>query len=152
MLAALAAVLLLGACGSAGESRLNPLNWFDGSRAEPVSLEPEGGWQGETVDNRALVAEVTALAVERMPGGAIIRATGLTPSQGWWDVELVEDETTEPEVLAYRLVAAPPRASTEVSTAASRRVTAAVFVSNRDLARVRRIVVRGQSNQRVAGR
>lgn len=148
LMAGLAVALLLGGCGGIRDSRINPFNWF-GQSQEVDSLAPAGGW-ATTLDNRALVAEVTELAVERFPGGAIIRAEGLPPTQGWWDAELValNDGRAVDGVLTYEFRVAAPRAATRVSTPQSRAISAAVRVSDRRLDGVGSIVVRGAQNAR----
>lgn len=153
LVTALALVAALSACGSLGSSRLNPLTWFGGGREEPLTLVPEGGY-AVVEDNRALVERVAEIAVERMPGGAIVRAVGIAPTQGWWDAELVAENGGVPVdgVLAYRFVIAEPAEAQRVSSEASRRITAAVVLTDRALAGVRQIVVRGQTNQMVSAR
>lgn len=146
--AALIGVMVLGACSSG--SRLNPMNWFGSSRTEPTTLTPAGGYT-TIVDNRALVGRVLELRVEPMPGGAIIRATGLAPTQGWWDAELVQEEGAAGE-LVYRFVIAAPRSATRISTDASRRITVGLTLTDRQLQDIRRIVVRGQLDQQVVTR
>ena len=84
----LAASLVLSACATIRDSRVNPLNWFGQSRSErverPESTNPliprRGGLfsrdnREEVYDGRPF-EQVTDLTVERVPGGAILRATG----------------------------------------------------------------------------
>lgn len=151
LLAALAMVLALGACGSMRESRLNPMNWF--GRDSTETLAPSGGWN-TTVDRRALVPVVTELEVIQTTGGALVRASGVTQTQGWWDVELrpVNDERPLDGALIYEFVVASPGAPTAVSTEASRIVTAGVKISTARLQGVSRIVVRGAQNARTVSR
>lgn len=124
---------------------MNPFNWFGSSREEPSRLGPIA----HGIDNRALVAQVTALAVERTSTGAIVRAEGLTPTQGWWDAELLP-ETRHPVdgVMTYRFVVAAPREATRVSTPQSRLVSVAVPLSVAELEMISRIVVQGAENSR----
>ncbi|SDW94667.1 hypothetical protein [Roseicitreum antarcticum] len=151
LLAAVALTLTLGACGWASQTRLNPFNWFGSS--EETTLEPAAGY-ATVVDGRPLVSAVTDMAVERNPGGAIVRAEGVTPTQGWWDAELLPENEGRPVngVLTFRFVIAPPRQATRVSTEVSRTVTAAVTLSMFDLENVTTIVVQGAQNQRTARR
>lgn len=144
-IAALALVFALGACGSGGLSRLNPMTWF-GSEAEET-LAPASGWNVGT-DRRALVPVIRDMEVLRTPEGAIIRASGVTQTQGWWDVELrpINDEKPVDGALIYEFVLAAPREVTGTGSEASRTVDAAVKVSNFTLSGVRRIVVRGAQN------
>ena len=47
------------------------------------------------------VLAVLTMTVEPIPGGAIVRASGLTPTQGWWNAELVPRDLDENGVLVY---------------------------------------------------
>jgi hypothetical protein len=85
LIAALCASLALGACSTISQSRLNPFNWFGGSEETVVQRSP----LDKPADRRLLVHQVTEMKLEKMPGGVIIRATGLPPTQGFWDAELV---------------------------------------------------------------
>ncbi len=151
LLAALALVLALGACGSMGQSRLNPMNWF--GRDSTETLVPRGGW-GDRTDRRALVPVVTEMEVIPTTGGALLRAAGVTETQGWWDVELrpVNNERPVDGALIYEFVIAAPRGQTAVSTEASRTVTAGVKIETPRLEGVRRIIVRGAENARTVTR
>ncbi|MFN3953505.1 MAG: hypothetical protein ACK4LQ_03570 [Pararhodobacter sp.] len=143
-LLALLAVSILASCGSIRDSRMNPFNWFGASREES-RLGPTA----REIDNRLLVAQVTALVVERTSTGAILRAEGLTPTQGWWDAELLP-ATQRPVdgVMTYRFVVAAPRETTRVSTPQSRSVSVAVALSVAQLEEISRIVVEGAQNSR----
>ena len=146
LLAALALTMALSACGTIRDSRFNPFNWFGTSRSEPTTLGPIAS----TVDNRALVAQVTQLAIERTSTGAIVRAEGLTPTQGWWDAELVPQTSLTPidGVVVYEFRIASPGRATRVSTAQSRSITVAANLTQAQLDTIREIVVVGAENQR----
>lgn len=143
--------LTVTGCGRIRESRLNPFNWFGRSApAATVTLAAD-----EPTDPRALVAEVVAMEVTAQPGGAIVHATGLPPTQGWWQADLVAANGGVPVdgVLSFRFVIVPPPASTvRVSTPQSREVIAAVFVSDEALADVRTITVLGAQASRSSRR
>jgi len=156
------AAILLAACGGSGSGgssggsfgsggNLNPLNWF---RSDPAEDTVEAVNIQVRADQRPLVAEVTALVIERMPGGAIVRATGLPPEQGWHTAGLVSDTGGAPVdgVLVYSFRAIPPATPTRVSTQQSRELIVARFLSEFDLAGVRQIRVVGARNSRVARR
>jgi hypothetical protein len=145
LIAALALTMLVSACGTVRDSRLNPFNWFGGSRSAPVSLGPSD----LVVDNRPLVAQVTTLAIERTPTGAIVRAEGLTPTQGWWDGELVPQTSLRPidGVVVYHFRIAAPGRTTRVSTPQSRSVSVATTLSQAQLETIREVVVVGAENQ-----
>ncbi len=154
--ALIAAVLILGTavgCGRVAESRLNPFNWFGASTAAPT-LAPEGGFAVADADQRKMVDQITALRIERTPGGAIIRATGLPQEQGFYDGELVSLTDGEPVngVLEYQFRIRPPLQRTRVSTTQSREVIVGLFLSNQKLADVREIRVVAQRNARAARR
>lgn len=143
---ALTLCLSLAACGS---SRLNPLNWFGGDREERVRVT-------ETVaavpaDPRPLVAEVVALAVEQTTSGALVRATGLVPTQGYFDAALVEVQRGD-GALVYEFRAAPPIGGGLPGPARSREVLVAVALDQSDLRGLRTITVIGQTNRRSVDR
>ncbi|MEP5729779.1 MAG: hypothetical protein ABJL67_10415 [Sulfitobacter sp.] len=165
----LAATLVVGACAGVRESRVNPFNWFGQSRSTPIErtentnpLIPQQGG-GLFSRRRASDAEyagrpfdqVTNLTIERVPGGAIIRATGLAARQGIYLVQLTpenEDEEPVDGVLTYRLEGVLPEKGTRVGTEPTREVIAARRVSDRQLRNVTRIRVEGQRNAQVVNR
>jgi len=167
--ALLATTLILGACGFS-DSRINPLNWFGRSQPAPVAdqaeptnpLIPKSGGlfsnrnPGEKEDYLGKpFEEITDLTIERVAGGAIIRATGLAARQGYYTVRLTpenEDELPVDGVLTYRLEGVRPAVATPVGTKPTRTVTAARKVTDQTLAGVRTIRVEGQLNARVARR
>lgn len=121
-------------------SRLNPSNWFGRPRAQAttatgVALPPQ--------DPRPLVEQVVSMAVEPIQGGLIVRATGLPPTQGWWNGALLAQPVDDKGTLAFDFRMKAPLQQTAVSTPRSREVTVAIFVSDFDLVGVRQIVVRG---------
>ena len=144
LIVALSMVLVLGAC----QSRLNPFNWF--GRSAPV--EKVLITQGEAVDPRALVDEVLSLNIESFPGGAIIRAEGRNPVQGYWDAELVARPIEKEGVLVYDFRLLPPIERTDVSTKQSREVAVAVSLSTIKLDGIREIIVQGARNARAVRR
>ncbi|WP_146285213.1 hypothetical protein [Gemmobacter aquaticus] len=140
LLAALSLVMLVSACGT----RLNPFNWFGGAEASPPADTQQ---LPSKADPRLLALQITELKVEPMPGGAIVRATAVMESQGWWQAELValEDEPVD-GAMVYEFRVFPPQRQTRVSTPQSRQVTAAVFLSDIRLSTIRSITVQGQTN------
>jgi hypothetical protein len=144
---ALAAMLFLTSCGFVRESRLNPFNWFGRSeQTETVAAV------GADEDPRPLVDDVISMQIEPYSTGVIVRATGITPTQGWWDAELVEAKLEEEDpshlVLEFRLL--PPPAATPVNTPRSREVTVAKTVSVNRLENIRQITVQGARNARTS--
>lgn len=148
ILALLLAALTLTSCGRIRESRiLNPFNWFGRSQESRIVAAAD---PNRIADGRLLVAEVTELEIARQPGGAIIRASGLPPTQGWWNTELVAENDGVPVdgVMTYRFVIAEPIGQTRVSTPQSRELTVARYLSDIKLADVTQIVVLGAQNSR----
>jgi hypothetical protein len=148
LLTALALSLTLSACARVADSRLNPFNWFGRDRSQTIEVDETL----VTADGRQLVAEISELAVDPTPNGAIIRAVGLPPTQAFWDADLVRIETNDPSVVIYEFRVLPPVEPRAQSTQQSREIIAAAALSNRQLDGVRTIVVRGRSNERVVSR
>jgi hypothetical protein len=86
-----------------------------------------------------------------MVGGAIVRATALPPTQGYWEADLVRAEDEDGRIV-FDFLIVPPVTPQRVSTHPSREITAGAFVSNRDLAGAREIVVRGDRTSRSSRR
>lgn len=146
LVTALCATLALGACSSIGKSRLNPFNWFGRSQEATVSAPT-----AEIADKRALVAQVTDLTLEKMPGGVIVRATGLPPTQGFWEAELVA-RPIEDGIITYDFRVFPPITPKASSTTQSREIIVAAYLSNIKLDAIRQITVQGASNARTSRR
>lgn len=148
----IAAVLsMIAGCSRLSESRINPFNWFgDGQEAE--TLAPVDA--RASADPRPLVSEIAALTIEQTPGGAILRAVGMPPEQGWYDAALVSDTDGEPVdgILTYSLRAFPPVDPSRVSTTQSRQLVVARYISSVTLANVREIRVTAQLNSRAVRR
>lgn len=146
---ALICALGLSACGGWRDSRLNPSNWFGKSR-EVVALEAPT--EDADLKGRSLVQSVLSMTVEPYQGGAIIRATGLPPTQGWWEAELVAQPVDENGVLVLDFRVFPPVAPWPAGTQPSREIVVAIALSNIKLEPVREIVVRGETNARSSRR
>ncbi|MCU0801610.1 MAG: hypothetical protein MUD11_07515 [Rhodobacteraceae bacterium] len=141
-------VTLVAGCGGFRDSRLNPLNWF--GRSETVTtLAP-----APAEDPRALVADVIDMQIDQLPGGAILRATGRAPTQGYWQAELVlrEGPDQDPAAQIYDFRIFPPLTPTASGTPQSREVTVAVYLSDIDLAGLQSITVQGAANARAIRR
>ena len=147
--------LAVAACDRVSESRLNPMNWFGAGQEEPaaavvqtVPVDPA------LTDERPLVGLVTTLVIERAAGGAIVRATGLAPRQGYHGAELVPvaGETPVNGALVYFFRVETPEGPTAQGPDRTRTLSVARFVSDDTLASARNIVVRAASNQRRASR
>ena len=144
LFAALSIVVILGAC----QSRFNPFNWFGRSAPVEQVLLPTAVAE----DPRALVDEVLSLDIESFPGGAIIRAEGRTPVQGYWDAELVVRPIEKEGVLIYDFRILPPIEATDVNAPRSRQVAVAVSLSDIKLEGINQIIVQGARNARAARR
>ena len=149
-------LLALGGCGSIGDSRVNPLNWFgSGSDARPQAkapgegrLVPPGGF-GLNRDDRAAAGRISEMEVHRVRGGAMVRAAAVMPEQGWWGAALVPENDGRPEggVLTLRFVATPPPQPERMGRESAREITAALHLEPRELDGVREIVVTGAQNR-----
>lgn len=147
----------LAGCSGLSSASLNPANWFGKSTgnatqtpAEIKPLVPERR-RVTVVDARVLIAEVTALEVARTPGGAIIRATGIAASQGYFNAQLVP-VSSENGVLTYDFRVEAPAGYEPLGSAASRQITVAEVLTLQELRGIRQIVVRGASNSRSSQR
>ena len=145
IIAIVAAAGLVSACGLGG-SRLNPFNWFGGEREVRVAAPV-----AEAGPRIPLVDQVVSLKAERAPGGAIVSAVGLPPTQGFWEAELapVSNEGGV-YLLEFRLL--PPVTPQRVGTQPSREVLAGTFLSDQTLAGVRTIAVQAARNRRSVSR
>ncbi len=146
LIAALVALSLAG-CATVTKSKLNPFNWF--SRSEPREAITLTADKAET---RALAQQVTDMEVLPYSAGAIIRATGVMPTQGWWNAELVPRPLDENGVLVYDFRVFPPLTDTPAGTPQTREITVAVSISPQKLDGVREIVVQGETNARSSRR
>lgn len=159
----LLSALVVTSCGTVRDSRLNPLNWFGRSTSEPVAADATVNplipkrrasifrQEQDTSYRGWNVGEVTELLIERRPGGAIIRATGVTDYQGPFELKLIKlDEESDADTLSYALRAYQPRGA--VGGVQSRKVTAALWLTDNDLAGIREVRVVGDRNARVVRR
>ncbi len=143
--AALLALSLLAGCSGFGESRLNPMNWFGPSTQNVAEFSIE-----RPADPRPLIELVTQIQVDKLPHGALVRATGQAATQGYWMAELVVNNADEKGnlVIDFRII--PAASGAAVSTPRSREITAAVSLRADTFASAKRIIVRGAQNQKSA--
>jgi hypothetical protein len=139
--------LAVAGCAGVRQSKLNPFNWFKKSQPRDTIVLPK-----DAVDGRPLVDTVLSMEVEPIPGGAIVRARGVTPTQGWWDAELVAQDLDDKGVLVYEFRLLPPTGKAGVGTQTSREIDVAIYISDVKLEPVREIVVQGATNARSARR
>ena len=163
----LISALTLTACGTIRDSAINPTNWFGKGRSGPIKpREPatpvnpliptneKGGIFARQRERDAIflgepIDQVTSLVIERVPGGAVIRATGLTAVQGVHSIQLTpttDDITPVDGVLSFRIEGIrPPRAQT-VGSDHTRTVVAAIALTDQELAGVSTIQVQAARN------
>jgi hypothetical protein len=87
--------------------------------------------------------------LERGYGGVIIRATGVAPTQGWFDATLVAEGGGAPDaagVLTVALVAVPPPTPEAVGPERTRLLLTAAFVQDLELRDIRAIRVVSSRN------
>jgi len=123
--ALLVSTLVLTGCATVRDSRVNPFNWFGNARSESLTqaevntnplIPTRSGLFASARAEEAVYTgrpfdQVTDLTIERVPGGALIRVTGLAARQGIYDVQLTpanEDELPVDGVLTYRLEGVEP--------------------------------------------
>lgn len=159
----------LSACGAVRNSAVNPANWFGPSRSASVTAQEartnpliptrSGLFARARATEEVYIGrpfdQVTNLAVEPIPGGAIVRATGLAERQGIYAVQLTpQNDAEEPVngVLTYRLEGIRPTENTAVGTTPTREVTAARKLTDQQLRGVSEIRVEGERNAQVTAR
>lgn len=141
---ALTLMTSLAACGT----RLNPLNWFGTAREDRISVVQA---PVTPADPRQLVAEVVDFVIAPTSQGAILRATGRAPVQGYWEAELVEIERSA-TALVYEFRVFPPLTQTASGTPQSRELVTGLQLSQFDLSGIRSITVIGAENRRTVSR
>lgn len=140
--------IFTGACSSVSNSSINPMTWV-GSKETVETLAPDDGYVVSS-DSRGLVSQVTDLTVVNANGGVIVHATGLPPTQGYFNAELfpLNDEKPDGNALVYEFRILGPLEQRRASSEASRRVIVAHFISNEKLRTIGEIRVLGAQNSR----
>lgn len=149
----------LAGCGRLGDSGLNPLGWFGGGRSNaPTTLEPRGGYDGAGLDQRPGIARITGAQWQPLNEGRLLTVTGMTPTKGYWDAELIAENPDptgrlrpDPDgVLRLRFVAWPPpptsAAARMAANPATDAITAAVPLPNATLSRINQVIISGAGN------
>lgn len=158
----LVTVALTG-CASISNSRLNPFNWFGSSQSDPAALNPADSDVNPLIPRQRIsffrnnqpevfagrpIADITEVLVERRPGGAIIRATGVARRVGPFDVRLIADEdASDDSTLVFDLKALQQAGPRDTGPRA-RQVTVARWITDQDLSGIRTITVRGADSAR----
>ncbi len=143
----LVSLIALSACAGIRKSKVNPFNWFQRSQQTTSVALPAA-----PTDERMLVDSVLDMKVEQFHGGAIVRAVGLPPTQGYWDAELVPQPRDDSGKLVLEFRIFPPVAAADVVNQPSREVTVGLRLSNIKLDGITEIVVQGAKNARVSRR
>lgn len=152
----ISAVTVTG-CARLADSRINPMNWFSRSQADVTTPTGEikplvnANRTTQTVDNRSLLSSVSAMSIDRTPGGAIVRATGLAATQGFYNAQLVL-AGVENGVMTLEFRAQSPSDIQISGPAATREITAARALSNDELLGIRTIRVVAATNSRSSRR
>lgn len=157
LIGGLVLALGLAGCGYVRDSAINPANWF--GRGQVTEVEAEGtrnpllprlsafSRRPEVYPGDA-IGQVTAMGIDRLPGGAVVRVTGISDRQGPYEARVVKDEdASTPDTLVYTFEVVTPRRAPATGSVASRTVTAAVYLDLDALEGVRRITVRGARNE-----
>lgn len=152
----LAAAVLLSGCATVRDSRINPVNWFGGARAPAEAAQADGNAlipqrgalaRPEESYEGAAIARVSDLVLEPLPGGAVLRATGVAERQGPYEVRLTPVQQEGP-VLVFRFDRLLPRQRTPAGPPRTREVTVATHLSELELDGVRAIRVEAAGNAR----
>ncbi|WP_323764693.1 hypothetical protein [Marinovum sp.] len=164
VLASLVVATSLAGCASVRDSRANPFNWF--GQSQSVAVAPAESDVNTLIPERraffgkrdappypgGLVEQVTEMHVRQLAGGALVEVTGVLTSIEGYDVRLLPLEDADPATLSYEFRAIQPRYGAGVGPARARTVTAAIRLTDQELAGVRTIRVVAQGNIRTAAR
>ena len=129
--------LTLAGCG---KTNLNPLKWFKARKGTQVQVYTP------PVDPRGLIDKVVSLQIEPIRSGVLVRATGLPPTQGFWDAELVALPSDGSGQLVFEFRIFPPAVAAAEGSKPSREITAVASVTNFSLDGVTSIEVKGAQN------
>ncbi len=144
--------LMTAGCARIASSSINPLNWFGSSVAADPGVRVPLVTRGPTgIDARVPVSSVTTLRVDRTPGGAIVVAQGVVPTQGYFNAELLRTGLAG-GVLTFAFRAEAPASGGTAGSVATRTITAAIDLDDSDLQGVSTIRVEAQGNARTASR
>lgn len=157
-------LMTISGCSILSDIPLNPLDWFGSSEEETAQAEGETEVATVTprplvdrsntpavVDGRALVQSVEGLTVDQTTTGAIVRANGIAPAQGYFNAQLV-NAGVENGVLTLEFRAQAPAGTPQQGSPRSRRIDAAYVIDNPDLLAIRSIRVQSATNARASAR
>ncbi len=153
-----AVLFTLSGCARLAESPINPVNWFGNSQEAPVAATTSAtrplvdqSRRTIVVDQRALVQTVDSLVIDRKASGAIVRASGTAPTQGYYNAQLVNAGVSN-GVLTLQFRAQAPSGFEGEGTARSRLINAAYVIDSADLAGIRTVRVESATNVRTTAR
>jgi hypothetical protein len=138
-------VLILGSVlgltlAGCGKGNLNPLHWFKARKGAEVQA------YAPPVDPRGLIEKVISLQIDPARTGVLVRATGLPPTQGFWDAALVAQPSDGSGHLVFEFRIFPPTVPNAAGTKSSREITAVASVTKFQLDGVTSIEVKGAQN------
>lgn len=145
VLLSVALTLSLGGCGRVAESRVNPFNWFGGS--EEVEVAAEVSPEAEALRDDPLLPRVLELEAAPHPGGVILTAKGLAPTQGYHSAELVLVSQDSGDMV-FELRANAPLTTQPEGAQPTRELLVGVFLSQQTMGNANRIVVIAGENRR----
>ena len=147
----IAVLLTLTGCAHIDDSGFNPTNWFSrntlvilDTNNEPPSLIPKNR-RTVVIDNRSMVTSIISLKIDRSPNGVIVRAVGITQTQGYFNAELVISSISN-GVLDLEFRAQKPTALQVPSTIQSRQINVAYFINQADLFAINSVRVTTATN------
>jgi hypothetical protein len=95
-----------------------------------------------------LADQILSLDAAPTPDGLIVSAVTLPPTQGFWDARLVRVPTDDPSLYLMEFRLLPPIGAGAAGPQPSREVLSGTVLTNRELAGIRTIAVRGARDSR----
>lgn len=153
----LTSTLALSAC----QSRVNPLNWFGNDRSDAVITESNPLIPDETEEGRSFFAQeqevayvgkpieqLSSVEVHRVSEGQLVMAVGVSAVHGAHTARLVPREGgIENGVLTLDFMAIPPLEPIVGGSDVSREITAAIVLTEQQIAGLRTIRVASTRNE-----
>lgn len=150
-------LLTLSGCARLSDSQLNPLNWFGNSTQAPVTSAGDrltlipAGRATVIIDGRSMVQSITSLSIDRSSSGAIVRAVGVAPTQGYFNAELVNRGVTN-GVLTLEFRAQRPNGIEVSGSDRSRQINVAYPLDASELSAIQSVRVEAATNARTSRR
>ena len=152
----LCATITFTGCARVMDSRLNPLNWSDQSISAPFSGNTDRrplvpiNLETRVIDKRSAIQKVTAIAVEKVPNGAIVRATGVASIEGHFNAQLIPINNESGILTLVFLI--EKIAGTEKSSVSSRQITVARVLKFAELENIHTFQIQSATNQQSKSR